>query len=321
MKFRSFCRLSILTIGSSFTALAAMAMPVICSLVGAMPCQTEAQGPTPITFSWKYKYDVVSIKPVGHVPNTGPAVGYRFEEPPDGLRIPGATLFGLVLGSYLADDDNLIAFREDQIFGMPAWARSELYAIDAKMDESVAEQLAKLNPSQQRYARTLMLRALVADYFKMAEHAETRESSVFYLVVAKNGPKLKKATLGETYPVGPGGKVGPGGPWKAGWVVMDPFPVPRPSSKYIGLGAPLTRLVQLLSVRVQATVLDRTGLAGDYDFELQFSGTNQAPETESEPPFPPLFTAIQQQLGLKLESGKGPAPVMVVDHAERPSTN
>jgi len=157
----------------------------------------------------------------------------------------------------------------------------------------------------------------------LAVHVENRESSVYFLVVGKNGPKLKQATHGEIYP-----KENPRVPgliWQASWVVMAPPdpPVAAMQSKYVGLGAPIAKLAQALSMRLHTTVVDKTGLAGNYDFTLQFNGTEEAPisESDSESPWPPLFTAIQKQLGLKLESGKGPNPVLVIDHAERPSGN
>ncbi len=185
------------------------------------------------------------------------------------------------------------------------------------------EQLSKLSPAQQKLARTQILQAILVDYFKLAVHVESRESSVYLLVIAKNCPKFKKATPGEIYP-----KENPRVPgviWQAGWVVMAPPdpPVAPMTSKYMGLGAPIATLAQVLSVRLHTNVVDKTGLAGNYDFSLQFTGTDEAPisDSDSDSPWPPLFTAIQKQLGLKLDSGKGPVPVLVIDHAERPSGN
>jgi uncharacterized protein (TIGR03435 family) len=107
-------------------------------------------------------------------------------------------------------------------------------------------------------------------------------------------------------------------PWQAGWVVLAP---PNPGSeKRIGLGADMTALSQNLSMRLQSVVVDKTGLTGKYDFQLQWSGVDATP-AESESSWPPLLTAIQQQMGLKLETGKGPTKVLVIDHVEKPSGN
>jgi uncharacterized protein (TIGR03435 family) len=82
----------------------------------------------------------------------------------------------------------------------------------------------------------------------------------------------------------------------------------------------MTALTKNLSARLQSTVVDKTGLTGKYDFQLQWAGIDATP-AESESPWPPLLTAIQQQLGLKLETGKGPTKVLVIDHVEKPSGN
>jgi len=300
------------------TSLNVTAMWLVWCIVAVTQVRSEPQAPTAGPFSWNYKYEVVSIKPRGIQPSTGLWGGYVYDQSPNSLRVEHATLIALVQGAYPADRDDP-GFADNKIVGAPDWARSEWFGIDAKMDPFVADQLAKLSPVRQRYARALMLQAILADYFKFAVHVENREASVYFLEVAKKGPKLKQAMPNERYPLGPDGVAGPGGPWQTGWVVMYPH-TGDGSSKYRGLGAPVDRLALLLSARVHRTVVNRTGLPGKYDFELQFLGTDDS-EIGTGASWPPLFTAIQTQLGLKLESGKAPVPVLVIDHAERPAPN
>jgi uncharacterized protein (TIGR03435 family) len=295
------------------TSLATAAVPVIFGGVGVAPREMESQAAAATAFSWKYRFDVVSVKPLGHNPSPEPQYGYLFDALPDGIRIRRATVVNLARSTY--SNGKLWGFRDNQIFGAPDWANKDWFAIDAKMDESAAAELSKLNAAQQMVARTQMLQEILVDRFKLAAHIENREGPIYFLTVAKGGPKFKKATPAETYPKGPMPEVMP---WQAGWVVNAP-PVPG-SEKRIGLGADMTALADDLTRRLHTNVVDKTGLTGKYDFQLQWSGIDAIP-TDSEAPWPPLFTAIQQQLGLKLDSGKGPTPVLVIDHVERPSGN
>ncbi|MGA3328790.1 MAG: TIGR03435 family protein [Terriglobia bacterium] len=156
----------------------------------------------------------------------------------------------------------------------------------------------------------------------------TKELPVYALVVAKNGSKLHEAKPGDTYPKGLKGS--------------DGRPIGHPNvlhiarGQLIGQGIPIGTLAMLLSFQLDRTVLDQTGLKGNYDVTLLWtpdeasaamtagpgggaSGAGAAPPPESSGPS--LFTAIQEQLGLKLESTKGPVEVLVIEHIERPSEN
>ena len=297
------------TRGMRFLRAAGLLMAIVAFAFGL----AKAQSTAPTAFSWKHKYDVVSVKQLEHNPSPEPQFGYLYDASPDGIRIRRATVVNLARSVY-SDGKQLWGFRDNQILGAPDWANKDWFAIDAKMDESVAGELSKLNAAQQTLARTQMLQEILVERFKLAVHIENREGPVYFLTVAKNGPKFKKATPGETYPKGPFEAM----PWQAGWVVMAR---PDPGSeKRIGLGAEMATLTDNLSMRLHNTVVDKTGLARKYDFQLQWSGIDAIP-TESDAPWPPLLTAIQQQMGLKLEMGKGQTPVLVIDHVERPSGN
>jgi uncharacterized protein (TIGR03435 family) len=223
----------------------------------------------------------------------------------------------------------LIAFayhvKPFQVLGGPSWMSSDKFDIEAKEPDALAEELQKLRTDQAREKMGLLLQSLFADRFGLKVSHDTKELPVYALVVAKGGPKLQEEKPGATNPN----------------VIKDPegHVVGRDSisvatGHIAGPGLPMGTLVMLLSFQLNRTVLDQTGLKGKYDVTLQWTpddGTAAMPaglEGSSPGAAPPpdssgpsIFTAIQEQLGLKLESTKGPVEVLVIDHIERPSEN
>jgi uncharacterized protein (TIGR03435 family) len=195
------------------------------------------------------------------------------------------------------------------------------------MDSATAEQVGKLGESQSQAVRQHMLQALLQDRFKLTLHRETKELPVYSLVVAKNGPKLQEAKPAE--PDGNGIRGPDGRPAVGGHFVR----MARGELNGHSLG--MADIVRLLTQQLGRTVLDRTGLTGNYDFTLQWTPDEGQPPGFKEPAggqgigssaprdssWPSIFTAIQEQLGLKLESQRGPVEILVIDHAERPSPN
>jgi len=181
--------------------------------------------------------------------------------------------------------------------------------------------MQKLSPHDQNLARQQMLRTLLADRLKLTIHRESKELPVYLLVVGKNGQKLQEAKPGAIYPNG----LGPGYMTSSSNAVAETMTFQA---------VPISRLATILEGRLGRPILDRTGITGNYDFTLKFSTdraqtqsvpgdspNTQPPPYQIDPDAPFLLTAIQQQLGLKLESGKGPVEVIVIDHVERPSGN
>ncbi len=210
--------------------------------------------------------------------------------------------------------------RQDLISGVPGWADTARFDFDAKVAGADVDNLKKLSPAQ----RGSMLQPALADRFKLKVHNETKQLPVFELVLAKGGSKLKEATPGDTYASGIKGTDGKG---HAGTMRMGPGEV-------TGQGVPIAILVNLLATQLHQTVIDKTGLSGTYDLDLTwapdpgsgpvFKGSDGAPQRADPPPDstgPSIFTAIQEQLGLKLQSTKGPVETIVVDHIEMPSEN
>jgi uncharacterized protein (TIGR03435 family) len=208
--------------------------------------------------------------------------------------------------------------KDFQISGAPAWLTSERYDIEAKAEGDPG--FDAVRP---------MLQTLLEDRLQFKYHRETKELPVYALVVAKAG-KLHQAE-GEC---GPRPNVPPPPP--------EPGKMPTPpcGGAFMGPGllnaqkVPMTQVVDILGRLTNRIVLDKTNLTGKYDINLEYTpeqGQLQAPPGGAPPGLPPLppvdpngpslFTALQEQLGLKLESQKGPVETIVIDHIERPSEN
>jgi uncharacterized protein (TIGR03435 family) len=218
-----------------------------------------------------------------------------------------------------------------QITGLPGWASSEKYDIEAKPDSSDFGDMRKLTDAQREAAMDQQrerVRALLADRFKLTFHRETKDFPVYALVVAKGGPKLHETTAPPLPPEAPNPH-GPSGPVRGQGMRMMP-------GELTGNAVRISFLVEALSAPLGRTVIDKTGLNGLYDFTLKwtpdesqggvFKGPGDGREGADVPPAPDasgpsVFTAIQEQLGLKLESTKGPVEFLVVDHVERPAEN
>jgi uncharacterized protein (TIGR03435 family) len=190
---------------------------------------------------------------------------------------------------------------QSRLLGGPAWIDSTTFDIEAKSDSSVDEQMASLPPEQAKQQKREMVRSLLADRFKLATHTETRTMPVYALVVAKGGAKLKPDTKGNY--------VGTG----------------RNTITVRGGDNSIAILADKLSEEAGRMVVDKTGITGQYDIVLRWTPEDQpAPmlNGQPDPNAPPgFFTAIQEQLGLKLESSQGTVPVQVIDHVEMPSEN
>lgn len=230
----------------------------------------------------------------------------------------GATVQFLIQETYGVQDD--------QIMGAPKWLKSDRYDIKAKVPSTVVEELRKLDYDQSNIVCFQMLRALLTDRFKLTLHKESKELPMYALVVAKNGPKLHEAIPGDTYPDGIKDLDG-----KGHGNVMD-----MTRGHLVGQGISIADLVNMLSHQdLGLPVIDKTGLTGKYDFTLKWTleeNRSGAMLTEGGQPGngntsllessgPSLDTALEQQLGLKLERRKGPVDVLVIDHVEKPSEN
>jgi uncharacterized protein (TIGR03435 family) len=202
------------------------------------------------------------------------------------------------------------------ILGGPSWINTERYMINAK---------AEGTPSQPMM-RGPMLQALLEDRFQLKIRREIREVPVYVLTVAKGGPKLKASKEGSCPTPGPPAGVScPGSVWIAR----------KGLNMTVDQQETLDGLARMLIQRLGRPVIDKTGIKGMFDFHLEFApdettggtlpgGGDRAgapADTPADPSGPSIFTAVQEQLGLKLDSARGPGEVLVIDRVERPSEN
>jgi len=277
--------------------------------------QAYAQSPAPAPAP---AFDVASVKP----DKTG-GMGVRIMFQPGGrFTADNITLKFLIRLAYDVQDF--------QISGGPPWINSDRYDIEAKAD-GPPEPDRRTMTEEQRKAdmahRRLMIQALLAERFKLTVHKESKDAPIYALVVAKNGLKIKELPPEE----------------KPQLDATDPPEKPdlnkRPSrggmrmgrGELTSTGIKLSFLAEALSNQVGRTVIDKTGLKGDYSFELKWTpdesqgaaikGPGDGAPPSADANGPSIFTAIQEQLGLKLESQKGPVDLIVIDHVEKASEN
>lgn len=294
-------------------------------------------------------FDVVSVK--AHK-DEGMMMRFGISATPDGFQADGVPLQMLIRQGF--------GFSEDRILNEPDWVKSSRFDINAKVAPEDAPKLKALSMQQ----RGAMLLPVLEERFGLKFHHETKELQVYTLVVAKGGPKLKESAPAESGPGAlqpqtgpdrnrlsgpppspPGAKGAPGGSASGSGAAGGPPPgaprtMMRMSTQGMSLdsrGATMASLSQLLSQQIGATVVDKTGLTGKYDFTLSFTPDSggmgpmgmRAPAAgpppdgaqTQEPVGPSLFTAVQEQLGLRLVAEKQSVGVVVIDHIEQPSAN
>ena len=247
-------------------------------------------------------FDAVSIKP--HDPN---AQNTRIQVAPTRYSAQNVSLKWLITTAY-----NLKS--EDQVLGVSGPLGSARFDIEAKMDEETAEAFKKLSRQEADDKRRLMLQGVLTDRFKLKAHRETKELPMYALVVAKGGFKLKDADPNDTYP---NGVKGPDGVGRSGMMMMR-------GDSLTAQGITIAALTDMLTRQVHRVVEDKTELKGKYDLTLQWSPdeiADSGKDATGENAKPSLFTALQEQLGLKLESIKGPVNTVAVDSVEMPSEN
>ena len=209
------------------------------------------------------------------------------------------------------------------MFGGPAWIDKQRFDIEAR---------AEGNPGNEQVR--LMLQSLLEDRFALALHHETRQLPIYALVALKRGktgpqlvPHSGDAKCNDPIADGPLSQPKPGEPMPAycGGFFMNAQPG---DLRVTGNKVTMEMLVSFLSQSVDRTVVNRTGLSGAFDFTLEFApelGPGSEPGSAASPldrsAAPSLFTALQEQLGLKLESARGPVDVVVIDNIQEPSPN
>jgi uncharacterized protein (TIGR03435 family) len=285
-----------------------------CGIVHALIAQTSPS----------LEFEAASIKP-----DNSTSLGRRFGVPGDRSVAKNETLWQLIAVAYGTPGLLPQPLANYQLSGGPKWIDSDRFDVEAKAVGDVVRGIEGTRRKQ------LMLQTLLAERFKLVVHHERRELPIYALVLARRdqklGPKLRRSEVDSAALRG-----NPNNP---------PIPLPAfgtpacdaaggarcsPGLGFAGVfkGSAMTmrELTPYLSRWLDRTVVDRTGLTGAFDVELQFSpeglpGAPTGPPGVERPTSegPSIFTAVQEQLGLKLESTKGPVDVLVIDHAERPT--
>jgi uncharacterized protein (TIGR03435 family) len=204
----------------------------------------------------------------------------------------------------------LQAFRlqeDQQLVGEPKWTSSDRWDIDARIAAEDIAALGKLSYHQ----RLDMFQAILTERFGLKVHHEMRDLPVFELVVAKGGPKM---TPSKPTPNDVAGIEG------------APGELNSSRGRETGRGTIMEFLAEDLSEELGRKVVDHTGMTGRYDFTLTWTPDDSAAATAGTAASgaaqgPSLFTAVQEQLGLKLEPAKAPVDVIVIDHLEKPAEN
>jgi uncharacterized protein (TIGR03435 family) len=230
-------------------------------------------------------FEVASIKP-----SRPDSRGFDWDDSPGRVSITGYTLRRLIRVAYGLKSNA-------QVFGGPKWIDNERFDIVAKADDAETAKMQKMSDADSASERNRMLQSLLAERFHLNVRRGTRALPTYALVVVKSGIKLKPAKSGED-----GDLSGWGGHMEATATTMDAF-------------ADYLTGVRELADRV---VLNRTSLTAAYDFNLDWSrdrGDGDSQDSE----FPGLYTALEEQLGLKLEPLKAPTEVVIVESASEPT--
>jgi len=286
---------------------AAFAVPFVIGVVRVQPALAQVAGKTSAAF------DVTSVKPN----NSASGMLRVVPSANGGMLFENITLGTLVRMSYQLQDN--------QIVGGPKWLFEDRFDVVGSGTAPGREG----TPFEK-------MKALLADRFKLVTHAETREQSMYALVLARRdgklGDKMKPSTADCT-PTGPNGRgrgqaaiANPGERPKCGFMI-------GPGQILVG-GQTMASFATTLSRFVGGIVVDKTNLTGTYDIELSyepspginFAGRDFPPQPGGQPPVASgdaasIFSAVQEQLGLKLDSTKGPVDVLVIDSAEKPSAD
>ena len=272
---------------SQLVAAAAMVLASV-GLLGQ--ASSPASAPAPET---TLKYDVVSIREHDAKDQRGYA-----PQPDDGFIYLNQNLQILTMIAY--------GIRRDNTAGLSGWAESKHYDVQAKVSSEDVAAYRKLTREQKQE----MLKQLLEENFMLKAHVEERVMPVYELVIAKGGAKfLKSADGGDDQIKLPNGK-----PMSKGMVFMG--------SGQLGCSqAPMTSFAGMLTNFAGRPVVDKTGLTGTYDLWLKWRPDQGLGSNDPQNDEPDLFTATEEQLGLKLQPARGPVKWLVVDHVEMPVAN
>lgn len=288
---------------------------LICLLVTALGVATTATVAQQIDAK-PFEFEVVSIRS-----NTSSSAQRGLQLQPSGRIIWTATtlrdLIGLAYQRY--------SFDNREVIGGPDWIDRDRFDIVAQANGPL-----RVGPDGFPGPTFQLIRAMLEDRFQLRVHNEQRERPIYELVLASRdgapGPKLQKSSIDCAAEIGE----------QARGTMPRRLPDGRaacaiggPPGRFMGAGLGMPQFAAGLMRFVERPIIDRTGLTGGYDWDVEFAPDfvrpigNEPPQPLPDPTAlanrPSIFTAIQEQLGLRLESTRGPVDVLVVDHAEQPT--
>jgi uncharacterized protein (TIGR03435 family) len=304
--------------------LTALAAPVVVGILNAPAIRAQPPQVAPSTAAAP-AFEVASVK----LSTNCDSGGGRSGQSPVSFNLPCVSLRGLIRVAYSVQAGANFPSRRVDVLGGPGWLDTDRYDIFAKAAAS-----ANASPAEMMGP---MLQTLLEERFKVKVHKEARDAPVYELTVAKNNPKLQPSKEGSCVPmdlnnlpqnVKPGDPMpkfcgGGGGKLMDGGLIQDWY------------GVSMAELAgRMLPSYVDRPVIDKTGLTGRFDVHLEFAPDNamsrtgavrlngvDSPAPSTDTTEPSIFTALQEQLGLKLSPAKGSVEVIAVDHAEKPSAN
>jgi uncharacterized protein (TIGR03435 family) len=267
------------TIAASRTWFASLAL-----MLALCPAANAQSGPSAVPHD-KLSFEVATVKP------TRPdSTDVSWDSGGDRVSIQNYTLRQLIKAAYDIKSDS-------QILSGPEWMSKQRFDIAAKIDDDEVAKLKKMSRAEREQAPKLMLQALLAQRFQLKVRMETRSLPIYGMVVNKPNPKLAPSSSS-----------------------VDGHSLSTHNGHMTAVSVSMDRLADSLGQMREIgdrVVLNRTGLNGSYDFELSWTPDygNGIPTDANDPG---LFTALREQLGLKLEPQSGPVPVIVVDAAAQP---
>lgn len=280
----------------SIVALAFAVLEVVAHDFVPAPTRVFAQSPAPPP---KPSFEVASVKP-----SNSDRRGMSWSAQPGGRFAATNISLAMIIR-------NAFGLQESQLAGVPDWGMSEGFDIVAKAEQDFPA--SDVKPS----AVQLMVQSLLEERFRLVSHMETRELSAYALVIAhadgRLGPGLKQSDV-DCAALAAARRAGAPAPRRPDPGERRPCTMMMAGGTLRAGSIPMSSLAASLSSPTQRMVVDRTGLTGNFDFDLSYA-TEQSADTSS----PSLFTALQEQLGLKLESVRMPTDVLVIDSVQRPT--
>ena len=275
--------------------------PVSAPVAAAAATTATAAAPAKV-----YAFDVVSIRQNQSLQyQSGPG---KYGPTPDGYRMTSAWLALVIMTAYPPQTGGGALFTPDRLTGLPDWAMSERYDIDAKVAEEDLPEWQK--PARQTAMLQAMLQALLVERCKIVVHRESKDSPVYLLEVGKSGPRFKATDPAVAHPPGvtlPGG------------AILVPGDNGAMHLYGVSMGMLATLLDSLGVGELGRPIQDKTGLAGLYNVAIPRQDMGAA-DGQSLDPSEKVFATVEA-LGLKLESRKSSVETLVIDHMERPSAN